>query len=137
MLRHDHRGRQIEARKSESLPISPSVPTTQQLRQLLQARQARANFFGAHLFADPAWDILLLAYVALLERQHLLVSEVCRAGAVPATITLRWIKTLEQDGWLVHRDDPLDGPRSRLELATAGKVGMERYLTLVWPSMPL
>ena len=137
MLRHDHRGKLIEARKSEMLPISHAAPTSEQLRMLLQARHARANFFGAHLFADPAWDILLLAYVALLEREKLLVSSVCREGVVPATTTLRWIKALEQDGWLVHRDGPLDGPDSCLELSAAGKAGMERYLTLVWPSMPL
>ena len=131
MLRHDQRGKPIET------PKCPTGPTCDQLRQLLQARRARATFFGAHLFADPAWDILLLAYVALLEEEQLLVSEVCRTSVVPAPTTLRWIKALQQDGLLVHRNDTLDDPRSCLELSAAGKRGMERYLAQVWPSMPL
>ena len=131
MLRHDQRGRPIEA------PKRHTGPTCEQLRQLLEARRARANFFGAHLFADPAWDILLLAYVALLEQDQLLVSAVCRTSVVPATTTLRWIKALQQDGWLVQGNEILDDPGSCLELSAAGKLGMERYLALVWPSMPL
>ena len=130
-LRHDRQEKPIEA------PAGHTGPTCEQLRQLVQARHARASFFGAHLFADTAWDILLLAYVALLEQEQLLVSSVCRTSAVPATTTLRWIKTLEQDGWLVQRNDPLDHPRSCLEMSPAGKLGMERYLALAWPLMPL
>ena len=131
MLRQDQREKPIEA------PEGHTGPTCEQLRQLLRARRARANFFGAHLFADPAWDILLLAYIALLEQEQLLVSEVCRSSIVPAPTTLRWIKALQQDGLLVHRNDTLDDPQSCLELSAAGKLGMERYLATVWPSMPL
>ena len=132
MLRHDQRGKPIET------PKCSTGPTCDQLRQLLQARRARSDFFGAHLFANPAWDILLLAYLALLEQEVLLVSAVCRTSVVPATTTLRWIKALQQGGWLVLRNDILDDPRSCLELSAAGKLGMERYLALVWPSrMPL
>lgn len=131
MLRNDGGRSRVET------PECKAAPTSQQLRQLLHARQARANFFGAHLFADPAWDILILAYVALLEQERLLVSAVCRASAVPATTTLRWVKALEQDGWLVRGHDPLDGPQACLELSAAGKIGMERYLALFWPTMPV
>lgn len=137
MMRRDHRGEDIEASHHELLPPSHPGQICAQLKQLLKARHARANFFGAHLFADPAWDILLLSYVALLEGERLLVSALCRASVVPATTTLRWVKVLESDGWLVHHDYPLDAPRSWLELSVAGKLGMERYLTLFWPSIPL
>ena len=130
-LRNDQRGKPIEA------PAGHTGPTCEQLRQLMQARNARASFFGAHLFADTAWDILLLAYVAFLEQEKLLVSAVCRTSAVPATTTLRWIKALEQDGWLVQHNETPDHSRSCLELSTAGKLGMERYLALAWPLMPL
>lgn len=112
-------------------------PSSTQLRQLLEARRARANFFGVHLFSDPAWDILLMAYVAFLDHEKLLVATICREGAVAATTTLRWIKALESDGLLVHRDGPLDGPQCWLEISALGRLGMERYLKLVWPALPL
>lgn len=137
MMRHDHRESESELAPGEPMARSQPGPTCDQLRQLLKARRARANFFGAHLFADPAWDILLLAYVAFLEGEGLLVSELCCDSVVPATTTLRWVKALEQDGWLIRHSDKLEGPQSRLTLSAAGKLGMERYLASFWPAMPV
>lgn len=137
MMRHDHREGEIEPARGKPLAGSRPGPTCEQLRQLLKARRARANFFGAHLFADPAWDILLMAYVALLEGERLLVSELCRESVVPATTTLRWVKALEQDGWLTHHSDQRDVPKSWLEMSAAGKLGMEQYLASFWLAMPV
>lgn len=110
-------------------------PSCAQLKQLLIARSARATFFGAHLFADPAWDILLQAYVALLDQEPLLVSTICRESVVPATTALRWIRVLEQDGLLVRRHDPEGERRWWLEMSASGRSVMERYLASVWPSI--
>lgn len=110
-------------------------PSCAQLKQLLIARRARATFFGAHLFADPAWDILLQAYVALLDQEPLLVSTICRDSVVPATTALRWISVLEQDGLLVRRHDPEGERRWWLEMSESGRSVMERYLASVWPSV--
>lgn len=118
------------------VPPSPdSHPTCDHLRRLVDARKLRADFFGSHLFVDPAWDILLLAYVALLEDEPFLISTLCRTSTAPATTTLRWINVLEQEGWLARRDDPLEGQGSRLSLTSSGKVAMEAYLGLVGPSI--
>ncbi len=110
-------------------------PTAEELLQLLDARHARANFFGAHLFADPAWEILLLAYVALLENERLLVSSLFQKSIVPPTTSLRWADVLEQDGLLIHHKDEVDGAQPWLELSAAGIAGMERYFSVVWPSI--
>lgn len=133
-----HRGGQIDSPMGERPRTPHPDPASQQVRHLLEARRARTHFFGSHLLADPAWDILLLAYLGLLEREPLLVSAVCRAGVVPATTTLRWVKVLvEQDGLLVCRNGPLDGSGARLELTTAGKKAMESYLASIGSSKPL
>ena len=112
-----------------------STPSITQLKQLLAARRARSTFFGSHLFADPAWDILLQAYVALLEKEPLLVSTICRESVVPATTALRWISILEQDGLLAKRHDPGSDRPWQLEMSPSGRVAMERYLEAVWPSV--
>lgn len=137
MMPHEHRNGDVEPTPCEFVVTSRPGPTCEQLRQLLTARRARANFFGAHLFADPAWDILLLAYLALLEGERLMISDLCLGSVVPATTTLRWVKVLEQDGLLAHHNEELEDPRSWLELSAAGKLGMERYLESFWPSMPV
>lgn len=87
------------------------------------------------MFADPAWDILLQAYVALLEKEPLLVSTICRESVVPATTALRWISVLEQEGLLVRRHDPEGERRWWLEMSESGRNVMERYLASVWPSV--
>jgi hypothetical protein len=127
-------GKKIEINPQET-GKTESRPSCAQLKQLLVARRARASFFGAHLFADPAWDILLQAYVALLEKEPLLVSTICRESVVPATTALRWISVLEQEGLLVRRHDPEGERRWWLEMSESGRNVMERYLASVWPSV--
>lgn len=127
-------GQRVEISHQETGKVD-SRPSCAQLKQLLVARRARATFFGAHLFADPAWDILLQAYVALLEQEPLLVSTICRESVVPATSALRWISVLEQDGLLVRRHDPEGERRWWLEMSESGRSVMERYLASVWPSV--
>lgn len=126
-------GKSVEISHQEADKVD-SGPSSAQLKQLLAARRARATFFGAHLFADPAWDILLQAYVALLDQEPLLVSTICRESVVPATSALRWINVLEQDGLLVRRHDPKGERRWWLEMSESGRSVMERYLASVWPS---
>lgn len=108
-----------------------------QLKELIRARRARATYFGAHLFVDPAWDILLLAYVAALDQERLAVSTLLQTSLLPATTMLRWVEALEQEGWLNRTNRDLESPKSFLDLSVAGKLGMERYLAAVWPSLPL
>ena len=137
MAQCNHLGEPIEPPdRAGSGPPHPG-PSSAQLKELLKARRARANFFGPHLFANPAWDILLLAYVSQLDEERLLVSTLLRTSLVPATTTLRWVKALEQDGWLEHTDDLLEGTKSFLKLSAAGKATIERYLASVWPSLPI
>ena len=38
--------------------------TSAHIRQLITARRARNHHFDRELFADPAWDILLEAFIA-------------------------------------------------------------------------
>lgn len=137
MARCNHFGEKIEPPNCACAAVPRPGPSGAHLKELLKARRARANFFGAHLSVDPAWDILLVAYVALLDQEDLPVSTLLRTSLVPATTTLRWVKTLNRDGLLECTDDQLEDPRSLVKLSAAGKIGMERYLAAVWPSLPL
>ncbi len=101
------------------------------IRRLLEARRARASFFGADLFADPAWDILLFTFAAHLDQQRVSIGAVCDAAAVPSTTALRWINKLEQDGLVTRSDDPLDRRRAWVELTVSAVEAMERYLETV------
>lgn len=110
-----------------------SLPTVDgaMLRKMLTARRARAKFFNEGLFADPAWDMLLDLLMAQLDGQRVTVSNLCVASAVPSTTALRWIKTMESDGLLSRRADPLDGRRYFVELTKNANDALKRYFDAI------
>jgi len=109
-------------------PSSPegAVPVTEQrIRRILEARRTRAQFFDSELLADPAWDILLELCAAELGHDRLTVSSLCSVLAMPATTTLRWIRTLEEGGLLQRSQDPTDDEQIFVHLTPAGLGAME------------
>ncbi len=114
--------------------IAPQVTPTL-IRQMIKARRARELVLGPELFADPAWDMLLEAYIAELMQTRLSVSALCHSAAVPATTALRWVQKLEQNGWLNRRKDPLDARRTWMELTPRGSSRMSQYFSTVRPDV--
>jgi Winged helix DNA-binding domain len=101
------------------------------IRGIIRRRRARAQFFPADLFADPAWDILLDLAAARLEGTRVSISSLCIAAAVPTTTALRWIKGMTSAGILERESDPEDGRRSFVRLSGRFAAAMEAYLTLI------
>lgn len=73
----------------------------------LNRRQKRAELFGKNLFADPAWDTLLLLFSEAPVRDRLTTRELLKTG-VPQTTILRWLDVLEEHGLIWRSDDPTD-----------------------------
>lgn len=115
--------------------VQPALPDPHLVRRLIAARQARARFFDAELFADPAWDMLLDLTAAHAERSRVSVTSLCIAAAVPATTALRWIKQLVDCGVFVRVADPSDGRRAFIVLSDQSVTAMARYFDEV--EMPL
>ena len=105
------------------------------VRSIVRVRRLRDQFFRADLFADPAWDILLEALATELAERRISVSGLCSASAVPATTALRWVKRLEQDGWLIRIADRFDARRDWMELTQEGSERMRRLLGTIWPNI--
>jgi DNA-binding MarR family transcriptional regulator len=97
------------------------------VRAIIRARRLRTRYFPEHLFADPAWDMLLDLLQAEIAQLRVPVSSLCIAAAVPATTALRWLKTLVQQGVFVRRADPHDGRRVFVELAPDSSRALRRY----------
>jgi hypothetical protein len=103
------------------------------IRNLIQKRRIRDQFFANGLFADPAWDILLDLMAARLEGKHVSVSSLCIAAAVPATTALRWITGMTESGLLERRMDPDDARRVFIELSQATLLKLEQYFAKLGP----
>ena len=105
------------------------------VRAVIRARRLRSRFFPEHLFADPAWDMLLDLLQAEIAQLRVPVSSLCIAAAVPATTALRWLKTMVQDGVFVRRADPHDGRRVFVELAPEASRALRSYFAEVGSSV--
>lgn len=83
---------------------------------ILQSRRLREDLFGAEMFADPAWDMLLHLFVNAERGRAVPVSYLCVASGVPQSTALRWVDTLARVGMVTRRPDPRDARRNLVEL---------------------
>lgn len=98
------------------------------LEEIQQWRRQRQRFFASELFADPAWDILLALALAELQFRRMSVGRLCDASNVPTSTAIRWVKHLEDQGYIVRFPDKFDGRRSYIELSDSASEAMKLYL---------
>lgn len=110
------------------LVATKDVARVAKLRAIIALRRARAEVFGADLFADPAWDILLDLLLAELTQARATVGSACAAASVPDTTALRWIGLLESNGFLERRKDPHDGRRVFVNLTDRARTALHALL---------
>lgn len=113
--------------RSAASGTAPLGFTPAALREILQARLDRSRHFPAKLFAEPAWDMLLCLCAAELDQQRVSVTSLSIASNVPTTTALRWISTLESEGLVERRSDPLDARRLFLSPTALAMSAMEDY----------
>jgi hypothetical protein len=125
----------VPGRRIEPLPKG-DVPeiSAEAVQTVIRARRLRTRYFPEHLFADPAWDMLLDLLQAEIAQLRVPVSSLCIAAAVPATTALRWLKSMVQEGLFVRRADPHDGRRVFVELAPETSRALRRYFADVGSS---
>lgn len=97
------------------------------VRTILSLRWARRSYFQPELFGEPAWDILLELYAAHLSNRSECVSSLCIASGVPATTALRRLVSLELNGWIKRRPDPLDDRRTHMRLSGKSLQAFDRF----------
>ncbi|MGE0715947.1 MAG: response regulator [Alphaproteobacteria bacterium] len=118
----------------------PSGDRTQELKarvvQIIQSRQARDRHFPQHLFADPAWDMLLDLTLAKLSSKEISVSSVCLAAGVPQSTALRRLQDLERSGLVRRRRDRDDRRRIFVELTEDAMQRIFRFLTVISMAPP-
>lgn len=104
-----------------------SLPDPRTVRATLRQRQKRAALFGADLFADPAWDMLLDLTAATAEGGRVSVTSLCIASGVPATTALRWIGQMVDAGLFARAKDPDDARRAFITLTPRSMDAMAAY----------
>jgi len=110
---------------------SPPLPDPRLVRQMIANRHARARFFDAELFSDPAWDMLLDLTAAHAEHSRVSVTSLCIAAGVPATTALRWVKQMVESGIFERIADSSDKRRAFIALSDQTVDTMARYFAAI------
>lgn len=95
---------------------------------LLAKRRARLKFFDTDLFFDPSWEIILDLCQSEMMGKRLSVTSLCLGSGVPSTTALRYLRILEDRGYIVRVPDELDKRRSFVTLTDRARDAMTSYL---------
>jgi len=124
--------RRPAAHPAASPPEWPGEPAELDLaeaaRQLLGERRRRAELFGADLFADPAWEILLELFLAGEADVRVSLAHAGSAAGVPAAAARRWVDVLEERGLLRKHPDRDAPERLLVDLTPDARDRMRHYL---------
>lgn len=93
----------------------------------LLKRTLRYDYFPDRMLGEPAWDMLLDLYSADCSGSDISVTSLCIASHMPTTTALRWVKFMEDEGWVNRRADPKDGRRFFVSLAKPARSKIEAY----------
>jgi DNA-binding MarR family transcriptional regulator len=126
-FRRDYRGPDAQLSAFGAAPTPAALPDPRMVRQIIANRQARARFFDAELFGDPAWDMLLDLTAAHGEGARVSVTSLCIAAGVPATTALRWLSQMVESGLFVRVPDPADRRRAFIALSDRALAAMAGY----------
>lgn len=106
-------------------------------RRIYRDRRRRDELFrGTHLFGEPAWDILLDLFIAIVENKRISITSACIGAAAPSTTALRWLNILEREGLIEREGDSNDLRRSYVRLSESGYERMIAFFNGRPPSGP-
>lgn len=97
-------------------------------RRILRARRLRERHLPKSMFGEPAWDMLLVLYVADRAETRQTISRLKLESCTSGTTSLRWLKFLERCKFVQRRDNPFDKRAVFIELTELGRESIEGYL---------
>ena len=117
----------IEEQDAEILD-SDRARLEQRARALLESRRRRVAIFGPQMFAEPAWDMLLILYLSGGGRRQTQTNLGELSGASRST-AMRWIDYLSCRDLLRREDHPNDKRRNFVSLTEKGRHLLDLYLS--------
>lgn len=114
-------------RRSSAEP-SPRDELISRARAVLHARRLRARHFNRVMFAEPAWDILLLLYLADTSEGRQTAGQLAELVETPLTTVLRWVGYLEKEYLVERKDHPTDRRIVFIRLTDKGRNALDAYL---------
>jgi DNA-binding response OmpR family regulator len=94
---------------------------------LMEVRKKRDSLFGAELFEDPAWNILLDLHESTLRGLNLSVTDLCTGAGTSSTTALRRLNSLVSLGLAERVPDSADGRRVFIRQTRFGAEQMHAF----------
>jgi DNA-binding MarR family transcriptional regulator len=110
------------------VPDGEELKLEQRARRLLENRRRRIAIFGAQMFAEPAWDMLLLLFLSGRGRRQT-QSSLCELSGASRSTAMRWIEFLAGRGLVRREDHPTDKRHNFVSLTEKGRHLLDLYLS--------
>lgn len=94
----------------------------------LENRRKRVAIFGNQMFAEPAWEMLLLLFLSE-GRQRITQSKLGELSGASRSTGLRWIDYLSDHGLAERREHPTDKRQNFVSLTEKGRALLSVYLS--------
>lgn len=99
--------------------------------ETFRLRRQRDQHFPASYFGEPAWDILLDLFANEVSGRPVSVSNACIAASAPASTGMRWLRVLEDDGYITKMRDRSDSRVTLVILTDLARTRLNDYLALL------
>ena len=126
----------------QSSALVPSDPNTAEVpkivdretlveraKQIYLARRRRHRIFGKSMFGEPAWDMLLVLYIAEQLGPRYTIGRLTQVTDLATTTALRWLDYLEGQRLIARDSHPTDRRAVRVEITDKGLQEMDSYLS--------
>lgn len=110
------------------VPDSEGLRLEQRARRLLESRRRRIAIFGPQMFAEPAWDMLLILYLSGRGRRQTQTS-LCELSGASRSTGMRWIDFLAGRELIGRDNHPTDRRQNILSLTEKGRQLLDLYLS--------
>lgn len=98
-------------------------------RIILHSRRMRTRHFNRAMFGEPAWDVLLLLYVADQSGDRQTLTKLAGWTETPLSTVNRWIGYLEREKLVERQPHPTDKRTVFIRVLPKGRQAMTSYLT--------
>lgn len=119
---------QQAAPRSSLAKGAPRDELISRARAVLHARRVRVHHFNRAMFGEPAWDILLLLYLAESAEARKTIGQLAASVETPLTTVLRWVGYLENEQLVERVDHPTDRRIAFIQLTSKGRDAFEAFL---------
>ena len=97
-------------------------------RIVIKGRRMRGRYFSPSIFGEPAWDILLVLYIADVSGDRQTIGKLAEWIATPASTVMRWVGYLEREELVERHPHPTDRRIMFIRLTDKGRSGLDAYL---------